>query len=96
MKRTSFAPGFSRPVRALLFATALAVTEAQLAVQLSYENPYALDTLASAYAEAGDFEKAEEADRKALAKIPGLAPERKEIEARLEGFGQRKPYRDIR
>ena len=73
-----------------------ALTEAQLAVQLSYEDPYALDTLAAAYAEIGDFERAQEEERKALAKMPAPVPDRKEMEARLEGFGQEKPYRDNR
>ena len=75
---------------------ATALSEAQLAVKLSYEDPYALDTLAAAYAETGDFERAQETARQALAKMPTSVPDRKEVEARLAGFDQRQPYRDHR
>ena len=60
----------------------------------NYKNPGALDTLATAYAAAGDFPKAVETARKAhaLASAGNNAPLSLEIAERLELFKQNKPY----
>jgi tetratricopeptide (TPR) repeat protein len=54
-----------------------------------------LDTLAAAYAEAGRFDKAVEAARRAiaLADQAGQAALANDIRARLEGYQARRPYR---
>jgi hypothetical protein len=53
-----------------------------------------LDTLAAAYAESGQFDRASEWERKAIS----LAGEKetKEYRERLDLYGNRKPYRDSR
>jgi tetratricopeptide (TPR) repeat protein len=53
-----------------------------------------VDTLAAAHAEAGDFEKAVAEQQKALADKTIPADERKKMEARLELYKAKKPYRD--
>ena len=60
----------------------------------SFKRPNEVDTLAAAYAEAGDFHHAIEYTTKAL----GMNPDpknRKEFEKHLVLFRNRKPYRDI-
>jgi tetratricopeptide (TPR) repeat protein len=71
-----------------------ALTEAHFAVDLSFEGPYALDVVAIAYAEVGDFDAARKWELQALAKLPKSAPEREALEARLETFQHNRPYRD--
>jgi len=56
-----------------------------------YANP--LDTLAAAYAEVGDFDKAVEWQEKA-SKLYTDADDRKKGEDRLKLYQQRKPYRE--
>jgi tetratricopeptide (TPR) repeat protein len=68
--------------------------EARLAVDYSAGNPYALDTLAAAWSEAGDFRQAQAVEDKALQKLPPLAPGRSEMEQRLKDFAANKPYRE--
>jgi tetratricopeptide (TPR) repeat protein len=52
------------------------------------------DTLAAAYAEAGDFEKAVAEQQKALEDKTPDKDEKKKMEARLELYKMKKPYRD--
>lgn len=52
------------------------------------------DTLAAAHAEAGDFEKAVAEQEKALEDKTIVEAERKKMEARLELYKAKKPYRD--
>ncbi|MGH8093795.1 MAG: tetratricopeptide repeat protein [Chthoniobacterales bacterium] len=73
---------------------ATARREAQLAVDFSAADPYMLDTLAAACAEAADFQQAQAVEEQALQKLPPLAPGRSEIEQRLKDFAAGKPYRD--
>jgi tetratricopeptide (TPR) repeat protein len=49
-----------------------------------------LDTLAAAYAESGDFEKAKQWEAKAIE----MAPDAKECRSRMELYKQGKPYRE--
>jgi tetratricopeptide (TPR) repeat protein len=51
-------------------------------------------TLAAAYAETGEFDKAIEQQKKALADKSLDAEDRAKMEARLKLFEQKKPYRD--
>jgi tetratricopeptide (TPR) repeat protein len=59
-----------------------------------WTNPAYLDTLAAAYAEAGDSEQAVKWQQKAL----DLAPldQKEPLESRLKLYQQRKPYREVR
>ena len=60
----------------------------------NWENPGVIDTLAAAYAENGEFEKAVETQTRALSSDK-LPPEiRKEMEDRLAQFKNREPYRE--
>jgi hypothetical protein len=60
----------------------------------AWKDPVWIDTLAAAYAEAGDFNKAMEYQKKALS-FPKLAKAHAENgRKRLEQFVQKKPYRD--
>ena len=63
-------------------------------LQTNYRDPGALDTLATAYAAAGNFSKAVETAQKArvLASAINNAPLAREITKRLELFNQNKPY----
>lgn len=72
-----------------------AVSAARRACDLSHwQESGCIDTLAAAYAEAGDFDQAVKYERQAL-NDPSLAPkEREEREKRLALFEQRKPFRD--
>jgi len=56
-----------------------------------YANP--LDTLAAAYAEVGDFEKAVERQEKAI-QLTTDARNKQEYQDRLKLYQQRKPYRE--
>ncbi len=58
------------------------------------KNPEVLDVLATAYAEAGDFEKAVATAEAALKALPANAPTREEIQARLQFFKEGKPFRE--
>lgn len=74
-----------------------AVRWAKLAVSISESHdPHFLDTLAAAYAEAGDFEKAVATARQAekIAKEMEQPQVAEEIAARLKLYEQEKPYRD--
>ena len=73
----------------------LAVEHATRACELSaWKDPVWIDTLAAAYAEAGDFDKAMEYQKKALS-FPKLAKAHAEDgRKRLELFAQKKPFRD--
>jgi tetratricopeptide (TPR) repeat protein len=73
----------------------LAVEHATTACELTaWKNPLWIDTLAAAYAETGDFDKAMEYQKKALS-FPKLAKAHAEDgRKRLEQFAQKKPYRD--
>jgi Flp pilus assembly protein TadD len=72
-----------------------AVSAARKACELSkWRRSDAIDTLAAAYAEAGDFDQAVKYDKQSL-NDSSLAPkERQEREKRLALFEQRKPFRD--
>jgi tetratricopeptide (TPR) repeat protein len=60
----------------------------------NWENPGLIDTLAAAYAENGEFEKAVEMQAWAVS-FDKLDPEvRREMEGRLEQFKKREPYRE--
>ena len=68
----------------------------QACAATSRKNPFALDTLAAAYAEAGRFEEAVTAAREALEKLPassdaGLS---QQIRGRLALYGARRPFRE--
>jgi spermidine synthase len=62
----------------------------------SYQQPEALDTLAAAYAEAGNFTEAiSSAERAAeLARTSGRTDLAREIQQRLALYRQGQPYRD--
>jgi tetratricopeptide (TPR) repeat protein len=68
--------------------------EAQLAVDYSARDPYTLDTLAAACAEAGNFQEAEKVEGEALQKLPPLAPGRAEVEQRRTDFAAGNPIRE--
>lgn len=70
----------------------MAVAYAQ---KLNKENPSAetYDYLAAAYAEMGNFQKAQDELRTALKKFPD-SPRLPEMKERLELYKQKKPYRD--
>jgi tetratricopeptide (TPR) repeat protein len=71
-----------------------AVTEGRKAVVLSHDDPYAIDALAAACAETGDFSQASEQELRALTQLPGPSPDRKWMENRLALYRKYKPYRD--
>ena len=72
-----------------------AVSAARRACELSkWHRSDAIDTLAAAYAEAGDFDQAAKYERQALNDSSLATKKRKEREKRLVLFQQRKPYRD--
>jgi protein O-mannosyl-transferase len=76
---------------------AKAVELAKLANQMtSYQQPEALDTLAAAYAEAGNFSEAISTAQRAieLARASGRSDLAKEIQQRLALYRQGQPYRD--
>ena len=62
-------------------------------VSAPWGHPVPLDTLAAAYAEVGDFDKAVESQEKA-SKLYTDADDRKKGEDRLKLYQQRKPYRE--
>jgi tetratricopeptide (TPR) repeat protein len=71
-----------------------AVESATRACKLSrWKEPYALGTLAAAYAEAGDFEKAVKWQKKMLEMLPENDPQLETSRARLELFERKEPYR---
>jgi tetratricopeptide (TPR) repeat protein len=74
-----------------------AVANSMRACELSgWKNFLCLDTLASAYAERGDFESAVMWEEKAIALRPSRFGWKAGAAARLELFKLRKPYRDDR
>ena len=76
---------------------AKAVRLAERACKLvNYEVPETLDTLAAAYAEAGQFDKAVETSEKAmqLALASGEKKLAKDIQSRLELYKAKRPYRE--
>ncbi|HVC97751.1 MAG TPA: tetratricopeptide repeat protein, partial [Pirellulales bacterium] len=86
--------------RALLRATcpdakfrdgAKAIEDATKGCELTdWKDPYCLDSLAAAYAEAGQFDKAVEWQEKAVE----LAPDDDDFETRLKLYQEGKPYRE--
>lgn len=72
----------------------LALEAAQKAIELDGENDYRyLDTLAAAYANAGDFARAREIQSKVVALVPSDQAAR--YEKRLALYQQDQPYRDV-
>ena len=72
-----------------------AVEAAQKAVEmLKYRDGRYLDTLAAAYAEAGEFDQAVETQRKALDDPEFMKKEGDAARKRLELYRQKKPFRD--
>jgi tetratricopeptide (TPR) repeat protein len=68
------------------------VEDATLACELTrWADPTALDTLAAAYAEAGDFSKAIDTQQKALA-LPSPDADRATRRARVDGYRRKEPY----
>lgn len=72
----------------------MALREARRAVKLSSGEVVALDSLAIASAEAGDYEAAIRWTTEALTKLPASSADRKDLERRLANYQQRKPFRD--
>jgi tetratricopeptide (TPR) repeat protein len=70
-----------------------AVANAQTAVALGGGKWTSLDTLAAAYAEDGDFEKAREFESKAI-ELASDDKQKEECRSRLELYRQGKPFRD--
>ena len=58
-----------------------------------WKNAYAIDTLAAAYAEAGDFDGAVKSERKAIETIPD-EKKKADFRVRLELYQRKKPYRE--
>lgn len=71
-----------------------AVENASKAVELDAENHCYYDTLAAAYAEVGDFDRAQAWQEKAIELAPS-EKQKEEYRARLELYKQRQPYRDV-
>jgi TonB family protein len=72
-----------------------AVSAAKKACELSrWQSSSFIDTLAAAYAEAGDFDQAVKYEKQALTDSSSAPRERQEREKRLALFQQRKPFRD--
>ena len=70
----------------------LAVQQATRACEMAkWKNPYSIDTLAAAHAEAGDFKRAVELQKRAISLAP-LA-DRSDMQRRLRLFEQGSPYR---
>ncbi|MEZ6141751.1 MAG: hypothetical protein R3B84_14365 [Zavarzinella sp.] len=59
---------------------------------LKFKDGYYFDTLAAAYAEVGDFEKAVDLQTKAMADPDWMKREEKEIRLRLDLYRNKKPY----
>ena len=73
---------------------ALAVAAARKACELTgWFNAWCIGTLAAACAEAGDFDQAEQYQRRALAIAVLNESERPQWQARAELYRQRQPYR---
>ncbi len=71
-----------------------AVQDATQACELwNYRVPGNIDTLAAAFAEIGDFEKAVEYAEKAVAMIGATSKQSREIKTRLELYKQKRPFR---
>jgi hypothetical protein len=75
---------------------ARALVAAEKAVELSRGEPTALDTRAAAYAELGAFPQAIESELKAIDKTPARAVECRGFSARLMGYSQGTPFRELR
>ena len=73
-----------------------ALVAANKAVELSREEPHALDVLAAAYAELGAFPQAIESELKAIDKTSARAIECGAFGARLMGYSQGMPFREVR
>jgi tetratricopeptide (TPR) repeat protein len=72
-----------------------AVTEAQKAVDMiKYRDGRFLDTLAAAYAEAGQFDKAVETQQKAIDDPEFMKDEGEGARSRLKLYRDKKPFRD--
>ncbi len=72
-----------------------AVTNARKACELNQWKTFApIDTLAAAYAEAGDFDSAIKWEQKAIDMNPRKFGEKHAAEKRLQLYKDRKPYRD--
>ena len=75
---------------------ARALVAAEKAVELSRGEPPALDTRAAAYAELGAFPQAIESELKAIDKTSARAVECRGFSARLMGYSQGTPFRELR
>jgi tetratricopeptide (TPR) repeat protein len=75
-----------------------AVADALKAIELSSEHPIFVDTLAAAYAEAGDFAKAAETQARAIEVLSanGTRPAIEDFQSRLDLYNQNMPYRETR
>jgi len=72
-----------------------AVDAATKACELTqWKNGGWIDTLAAAYAEAGDFQRAIEFEERALQTGTATEPERREMQKRLALYRKSQPYRD--
>jgi len=89
LKATQQDPNFSDPDEAVRLAL-------RACEMTDYNDPELLDTLAAAYASAGDFSKAIETAEKAikLAEAAGRKDYSREIQARLQLYKAGKPYRE--
>jgi tetratricopeptide (TPR) repeat protein len=70
-----------------------ALAAAKKACELEPSNPFAMDTLAAAYAESGDFEQAIHWEKKALDAENATPSQRDGFKSRLDLYKQGKPYR---
>ena len=59
----------------------------------AWKQPWYFDTLAAAYAEAGDFDKAVEWQKKGMDLAP--ADQKADYESRLKLYQEKKPYREL-
>jgi tetratricopeptide (TPR) repeat protein len=73
----------------------LALKHALKACELMPEDAQVLDTLAAAYAEAGDFDAAVQTQRKAIELLDDEESQ-ENFQARLKHYESQQPYRDLK